>query len=224
MVPSATTAPSTGAPSANQQLVVVAEGTIEKCWQGKETLDGPECGPLRVDSTLVPRLKQLSSCPSALGLSGELQFGFDLDFDKPEIKVLRGKKGDVPSSTIAGVLSCIADSVRDLSLQELKHNHPKYRVYYTLKFYPPGARPSEEPATEEPAAADAPSGGAATEARGTAAVTWDTALVRDEPKTGKVVARLVKGTRVTLLGKRQDWYRVKVRTDEGWLYRGALGL
>jgi hypothetical protein len=219
------------ASDANQQLVVVGEGTIEKCWQGKDVSDGAECGPLRVDHILAPRLKQLSSCPSALGMSAELQIGFDLDFEKPEVKVIRGKKGDapkkgdVPSSTVQGVLSCIADSVRDISLQEIKHNHSKYRVYYTLKFYPPGARPSAEPAAEQPAEQGSSGSDEAAEAKGTAAVTWETALVRDEPRTGKVVARLVKGTRVTLLSKRQDWYRVRVRAgEEGWLYRGSLGL
>ena len=56
-----------------------------------------------------------------------------------------------------------------------------------------------------------------------ASVTWDTALVRSEPKTGKVLMRLVRGTRVKILGRRKDWYRVKIREKEGWIYRGALG-
>jgi len=210
--------------SANQQLVVVAEGTVEKCWNGKDALDAAECGPLRVDSVLTPRLRQLSSCPSALGLSGELQIGFDIDFEKKALRVLRGKKSEIPSSTVAGILSCAADYARDVSTEEIKHNQSKYRVFYTLRFYPPGSRPSTEPAEQQQdknAPADGQDGDSA---RGAATVAWDSVIVRDEPRTGRIVVRLVRGTRVTLISKRQDWYRIRVRTDEGWVYRGALGL
>jgi SH3-like domain-containing protein len=48
--------------------------------------------------------------------------------------------------------------------------------------------------------------------------------VRKEPKTGEVVARLVRGTRVKLTGKQNDWYKIDHRGKTGWVYRGALGL
>lgn len=220
VVPASATAAPAGQ-DANQQLVVVAEATLERCWHGKDMLEAAECGPLRVDPLLVPRLKQLAGCPSALGLSGELQLAFDFDFEKNQLRVVKGKKGDLPSSTVNGVLGCLADYVRDVQVQGIRHSHPKYRVSYLLHFYPPGSRPAAEPV--ETATAEA-SEAAAPDARGTAAIAWDSALVRDEPKTGKVVVRLVRGTRVTILSRRQDWYRVRVRNDEGWLYRGALGL
>lgn len=207
-----------GGDDLHQQLVVVTEPTIERCWRGKDMAEGAECGPLRVDPVLVPRLRELARCPSALGLAGKLQLGFDIDFEKNQIRVLRGDKGEVPASTVQGVLTCLADYVGDITPEKIRHNYPKYRVLYTLTFYPPGARPATAPA--DPAAAAEESA----DDRGVATVAWDTALMRDEPKTGKVVARLVRGTRVTILSRRQEWYRVRVRNNEGWVYRGALGM
>jgi SH3-like domain-containing protein len=57
---------------------------------------------------------------------------------------------------------------------------------------------------------------------GTAQVVYDTVLVRDEPKTGNVVARLVRGTRVQLLSKKGSWYKIKFNDREGWVYRGSI--
>lgn len=207
--------------ASNEQLVVVSEGTIEHCWHDRERLDEGQCGPLRIDRVLVHRIEQLATCPSALGLAGSLQIGFDIDFDDKEIRLIQGKEdSDLPSSTVRGIMTCLADYIRDISPEKIRHKYEKYRIYYSLKFYPPGAHPPAEPAeSAEPAAGDADP-----DAQGIASVTWDTALIRDEPSTGKVVARLVRGTRVTLLGKRKDWYRVKIRTKEGWVYRGAIGL
>ncbi|MBW2457017.1 MAG: SH3 domain-containing protein [Deltaproteobacteria bacterium] len=210
------------APSAavtHKQTVVVSGGEITRCYQRKKKLGPEECGVLRVDRVLAPRLEQLAGCPSALGLQGELVLGFDLNFDKKEISVIRGKKSALPSSTVRGIIACAADYMRDVSPEKIAHKYSRYRVFYTLSFYPPGAAPNPQGAAEE-AAAEAD----AAEARGLATVNWDTALVRDEPRSGAVIARLVRGTRVKLLGRRKDWYRVKVRSKEGWVYRGALGL
>jgi hypothetical protein len=211
---------SADAPTAsNEQLVVVGEGRIDRCWHKRERLSEGQCGPLRVDRALVPRLQQLATCPSALGLKGQLQLGFDLDFKGKEIRLLKGKdKSDLPSSTVRGIMGCVADYVRDVSHEKIRHKYSKYRVYYTLQFYPPGSPPPTAPAeSDESAAGEQP------DAQGIASVVWDTALIRDEPKAGKVIARLVRGTRVELLGKRKDWYRVRIRTKEGWVYRGAIG-
>jgi hypothetical protein len=142
---------------------------------------------------------------------------FDVDFDKQEIAVRKGDKSEIPSSTVNGIMACVADYIADLSADKIPHKHDKYRVHYDLSFHPPGTavpRSGQEDAAEDDSDAE----------RGFASVTWDTGLIRDEPRTGKVVARLVRGTRVRILGRRKDWYRVKIRSKEGWLYRGALGL
>jgi len=82
--------------------------------------------------------------------------------------------------------------------------------------------PSLPPA---PAVSSAPtvetsSGGA------TAQVTWEVALIRDAPKTGKILARLQRGTSLRIGAAKDGWYPVKYGDgfgSDGWVYRGAIG-
>jgi hypothetical protein len=201
---------------AKEQSVVVSTGTIARCQDGKKQLKGDECGKLGADRVLVPSLQELKRCPSALGLTGAMQMGFDIDFDKKQIHVVAGK-GDLPMTTVNGIVACAADYMRDVSAEKIPHEHARYTVFYDLTFYPPGAAPPTEGASEAAGDDDAAD-------RSLATVSWDSALIRDEPKTGKVVVRLVRGTRVKILSSRKDWYRVKIGSHEGWVYRGALGL
>ncbi len=118
-----------------------------------------------------------------------------------------------------GILRCATDYVRDIATDKIGHKFSKYRVLYTLKFYPPGTRLNEQGAPESEQAEEEKS-----EKANIATVSYDTALIRDEPRTGKVIARLVRGTRVEILGREKDWYRVRIRSKkEGWVYRGAIG-
>jgi hypothetical protein len=211
-------APDSGPKPTTTQLVVVGGGRITGCHRGRKRIKHTkECGTLKIDRVLAPRLKQLAGCPSALGLAGELELGFDIHFAKKEISVIKGDRGHMPASTVNGILACAADYIRDVNPDKISHKLTRYRVFYDLKFYPPGTAPprsgADDVASEE-----------TSDERGLAAVTWDTALIRDEPRTGKVIARLVRGTRVKILSRRKDWYRVKIRSKEGWVYRGALGL
>lgn len=214
-VPAAKPAPA--AEVLDKQLVVVSGGTIEHCFAGRDRLEGDACGKLVVDRLLVPRLEKLDGCPSALGLAGEMGIRFDVDFKKQEIAVRKGETGEVPNSTVNGIMACVADYIADVSADKIPHKHDKYRIKYDLSFHPPGTAPPRS-GQDEAAEDDAD------DERGFASVSWDTGLIRDEPRTGKVVARVVRGTRVRILGRRKDWYRVKIRSKEGWLYRGALGL
>lgn len=224
VAPSASPAASTAQPTdhapSNRQVVVVGEGTIGACWDGGKRVDAELCGALRVDPVLVPRLEDLASCPSALGLSAEMELGFVIDFDKKEIQVRRGKTSKMPSSTTDGVLRCVADSVRDVELERIEHKHAKYIISYSLRLYPPGTGPLREPPAET--VTDAGSGDRKVEAA--ARVVWDSVLLRSEPRTGEVVVRLVRGTRVELLEQRGDWFRVRMRSKEGWVHRSAIGL
>jgi hypothetical protein len=56
-------------------------------------------------------------------------------------------------------------------------------------------------------------------------VEWEVALVRDSPKTGKVIARLPRGTQVRVGPVKDGWYPVQYGTGsgDGWVYRGAIG-
>jgi SH3-like domain-containing protein len=64
------------------------------------------------------------------------------------------------------------------------------------------------------------------EASGRATVGWQVALIRNEPRKGEVVARILSGTNVVVTGRNGDWYRVKYdgKGNEGWVYRSAIGL
>lgn len=203
----------------NHQRVVVGEGRIERCYSARKRLNAEQCGRLNVSSVLVPPLKQLANCPSALGLRGEVRIGFELRFGKrkKELRVLNGKAKGLPSSTIRGIERCAADFMRDVSLERVVHKYRRYRVYYTLSFYPPGTEIETEPRDDADADPEAAT------ARGLATVVWDSALIRSEPRVGKIVSRLVRGTYVKILGRRKDWYRVRVNGKDGWVYRGALG-
>jgi SH3-like domain-containing protein len=59
-----------------------------------------------------------------------------------------------------------------------------------------------------------------------ALVVWEVAIVRDAPRTGQVLARLPRGTKVALGTGQDGWFKVKYGADmssEGWVYRGAIG-
>jgi hypothetical protein len=82
---------------------------------------------------------------------------------------------------------------------------------------------SEHPTPIDAAPAVHASGGAVD---GTAQVVWETALIRDAPKTGKIVARLPRGTTIRFGPIKDGWYPVKPGdgfTGEGWVFRGAIG-
>lgn len=67
-------------------------------------------------------------------------------------------------------------------------------------------------------------GGDAADATGQ--VVWEVALVRDAPKTGKIVARLQRGVAVRLGPVKDGWYPVRYGdgfASDGWVYRGAIG-
>ena len=68
-------------PNANQEMVVIGPGKIVKCSDKKDKkID--DCEKLLFDPIAVKRLRELSRCPSALGLTGKLTVGFEVDFKK----------------------------------------------------------------------------------------------------------------------------------------------
>jgi hypothetical protein len=61
---------------------------------------------------------------------------------------------------------------------------------------------------------------------GMALVVWEVAIIRDAPKTGKVVARLQRGSTLRVGAVKDGWYPVRYGEDfsgDGWVYRGAIG-
>jgi hypothetical protein len=222
-----TSADAEAAPPSNQEMVVIGPGKILRCWDKKDKkLD--ECEKLLFDPIAVKRLRELAKCPSALGLDGKMNVGFEVDFSKKEVIVKRVKKGtSLPSSTVQGIVQCAAHEFGNVSLEEVPHKHRHYSLEYALTFYGPGKHPETPPAAAGDSGDGEPAAGSTTseaDASGSAIVAWDTALLRKEPKDGEVVARLVRGTKVKIVGKQSDWYKVESGAKTGWVYRGTIGL
>jgi hypothetical protein len=223
--PSGPAAPGAEAPS-NKQLVVIGPGTIARC-RDKKNKKVDECGQLQFDPIALPKLKELATCPSALGLDGKMSIGFEIDFEKKEVQVIKGKKTSLPNSTVNGILQCAAREFSNVSLEDVPHKHRRYTLHYTAAFYPPGKHPEGDgKPTEGEGEGEAAAGSTTSEseASGQATVNWDTALIRKEPKDGDVVMRLVRGTKVKLVGRQNDWYKVEHGSKSGWVHRNAIGL
>ena len=81
---------------ANQEMVVVGPGKILKCWD-KRDKKVDDCESLLIDPIVVKRLRELSRCPHAMGLTGKMAIGFEVDFGKKEVGVKQRKKGTTPA-------------------------------------------------------------------------------------------------------------------------------
>lgn len=225
--PTGSNAAAAPTPSENppSDTVTVGTGKIQRCFD-KKGKKQESCGELQIDQLVVPKLKELSKCPAAIGLEGKLNIGFEVHFEKKEVHVTKGKKNSLPSSTVQGILQCAGKEMANLALDEVPHKHTRYTLAYQLTFAKAG-KPPEEP---KPGANDGddekPAGQTTSETgvTGSAVVAWDTALLRKDPKDGDVVARLVRGTKVKLVGRQNDWYKVESGNKTGWVYRGSIGL
>jgi hypothetical protein len=206
-------------PVSNEQQVVVGDGDLTGC-RDQDNKKVEKCDALKFDPIAKKGLRELAKCPSALGLEGALSIGFDIDFKNESVTVLKGDDTTLPSSTVAGVLACAGEELEDVELKSIHHEHRGYKIFYKLDFYPPGKAP---PAPEGDTPAE-PIHDDGSEPSGLATVSWDTALVRSRPKDGDIVARLLHGTRVKLLERQDDWYRIDAGTATGWVYKQAVGL
>jgi hypothetical protein len=221
-------APAVEAPAAGQ-TVVVGAGKIQRCFD-KKGKKQETCGELQIDPLVVPKLKELAKCPAAIGLEGKMAIGFEVHFEKKEVHVTKGKKNTLPASTVQGVLQCAAKEMANLALDDVPHKLARYTLGYQLTFYKPGKAPEESKAAadkdKDGGDDDKPAGQTTSETgvSGSAVVSWDTALLRKDPRDGEIAARLVRGTRVKLVGRQNDWYKVESGAKVGWLYRGSIGL
>ena len=56
---------------------------------------------------------------------------------------------------------------------------------------------------------------------------WVAAIIRDGPsRDGREIARVLSGTRMTVVARKGEWYKVKydAKGSEGWVYKAAIGL
>jgi hypothetical protein len=206
------------APPAAADRVRISEPKLTSCRNDRgERVD--QCGTLSLDGLTRARLQALGACSGAENAHGTLSLGLELDFAKKKItELLRGKSTTLPEAQAKALLDCAKKEFESASLDGVDHEHARYTVFYIVELLPPGAA----------AAGSAPAEAAeeVTGASGRATVGWDVALVRDKPKEGQVVARVLRGTRVIVTGRQDDWYRIKydAKGSEGWVFKSAIGL
>jgi hypothetical protein len=200
----------------------VAHGIVFACkTTDGDSLKAGECGSLPgLDSIVMPRLHQLADCPEAATSTGKLHLVIHVDFARGGLGVDLGRGHGVSSPD--ALLACAKTALHGVGLGGIPHENPRYTVAYAITFA--AAAPSETPVS--PAAPERSGAEAAHGADGTAQVVWEVAIVRDAPKTGKVVARLQHGSELRLGTAKDGWYPVKFGdgfASDGWVYRGAIG-
>ncbi len=215
---SAAVAPPAATPSV-AVAVAVGHGVVFACRSSDgDALKGPDCGTLPgLDGLVMPRLRKLAECPEAAAAIGKLHLVARLDFGRGSLSLDLGKGQTVASAD--PLLACAKADLSGTALTGVAHDHPRYSVAYTITFEHASAGGADPGASSARTAAPAGDEGAAQ-------VVWEVAIVRDAPKTGKVLARLARGTSVHLGAPRDGWYPVKFGdsfASDGWLYRGAVG-
>lgn len=206
---------------ANGQTVVVGAGKVLSCRNTKGK-SPDECDTPSFDALAVPKLRSLAKCPASSGLSGKLSVGIDLDFHRNRIKLARGKSTTLSKAAVAALWPCLEAEFQKTKLDDLAHQHARYAVFYTVQFFPPGKMPEGEVGGERTEAGGQNEKKPSEQPSASAQVVYDTVLVRDEPGEGKVIGRLVRGTRVELLFRKGGWYRIRIGDREGWVYRGSI--
>lgn len=213
--------PAATGPGAQLDRLQISEPQFLACKDnGKKIKE--ECDRIEFDRLARPHIQALAACPGADKLVGVLSLGFDLDFSSQSVKSLKsGKSTSFNESETEALLDCERKEFSNVSLVGIAHKHEAYSVFYKVEFPKPVAEKVEPGPTGDAASADV------TEASGHATVAWDVALVRSSAsRDGTVVARVLQGTRVSVTGRRGDWYRIKydVKGSVGWVYRTAIGM
>lgn len=220
-LPSAAAAPAPRKPESlepGSQPPVVGEAQVTSC-RDAGSAKVEHCDAVDFDRVARDRLSSLDDCPSARRIAGVLSLGFELDFKSERIvEVTSGKSTSLDPEPLKALLDCYRQSFANVSLAAIPHEHERYTIFYRIEL---AAAPAE------PGAAASSTPLVVTPASGTATVSWETALIHATPdKDGKVVARVLSGTRVAVTGRSGDWYRVKYdsRGREGWVFRTAIGM
>jgi hypothetical protein len=205
---------------ASSDTVVVGAGKVLSCRNAKgKPLE--ECDTPDFETVSGPRLKMLTKCAATKGLDGKLSIGFELDFNRNRIKVLRGKSTTLPAAAVNGVWQCVETEFQKARLDDVTHQHSRYTIFFTVQL---GGAARQVESDQAPPAKSEPvdQENAKEPSTGSAQVVYDAVLVRDEPKEGKVIGRLVRGARVDLLSKKGAWYKIRFGDREGWVYRGSI--
>lgn len=194
-------------------LLEVSEPMVTSC---RDPKDKPlsSCDDVNFDDLLHAPLLSLAECPASAGVFGTLSLGMEVAFGSGKIQKLEsGRSTNLPEAVLTQILKCAERQLGAVALTRTPAKAASYTVFFKLTFK-----------SAEVAASEAES---ILPATGVATVEWRTALVRGEPEgESKVIARVLAGARLTVTGRRGDWYRVKydAKGREGWTHGAALGL
>jgi hypothetical protein len=216
----ASTAPVASAPpppSANVNVTVGHAAILSCKTEDGDSLKGKDCGWITgLDPLIQTRLKRLAQLPATAENPGKLNVILGLDFKNNRISVESGKSSTVKD--VESLKAFIAGEVKSMSLKPVDHQNEKYSVLYVVNI-----------STGAEAAASSSSSAPKPESAlpdGQAAVAWETAIVRDSPHTGAIVAHLPRGAKVEVGSSDGGWYKIKFGpsfASEGFVYRGAIG-
>jgi hypothetical protein len=219
-VPSAPTVPPTS--GSNSPRIAVSRGTLLSCrTEDGETKKGhKQCGALPAFETVATgRLKRLGDCPASKGAEGKLKAVLTLDFEKEKIDVSVGKTSTAGNLDTFGM--CLRMSFDKVSLANVAHEHARYTLLYNVDFVPrEGSDAGVERSLTSASGVNNPS------LVPRAQIAWEVAIVRDAPRSGKLVARLPRGTEVQVGAGQEGWFKIRYgegNANEGWVYRGAIG-
>lgn len=217
--------------------ISVQKGTVVSCkTTDGETKKGSKCGEVPgIDAIVSPRVRKIATCSGVEGQTGKLSLTVNADFGSGRFWYDVNKTSTVQN--LDAVANCLKTSFHNTSATSTPHEHPRYTVSYVAIFAPAtsGAAPDEladkgsahsEKGAKEAPADDKSAAPAAASNAGEASVAWEVALVRDTPKTGALVGRLPRGSKVKVGASKDGWYAIKFGdgfASDGWVYRGAIG-
>lgn len=207
------------APPMGPPQISVQKGSVIACKTSDgESKKGKDCGTLAgLDNVVPSHLRKLATCSAAEGQSGKLSFVATATFPSGGLSWDVGKSSTV--GNLEGISNCLKTHFSGVTATGVAHEHNRYTVVYTVTLAP-GVAAEKADVAEKGTKADKP------EASGEVSVGWEVALVRDVPKTGAVVARLPRGTKVKTGAMKDGWYAITYGegfSSEGFVYRGALG-
>ncbi len=199
--------------------LTVGHGVVFGCkTAGGDSLKGGECGTLPgLDGIVMPRLRKIAECPEAANNTGKMHVVVHVDFARGGVGVDLGRGNTVGSPE--ALLACAKTAMQGAVMSGVAHENPRYSIAYSVTLADASG------AATQPASASGKGGGDAS-GEGAAQVVWEVAIVRDAPKTGKVIARLQRGTALHVGPAKEGWFPVKYGdgfASDGWVYRGAIG-
>ncbi|MDB4946801.1 MAG: hypothetical protein JWP97_6335 [Labilithrix sp.] len=230
----ASTAPAAAPPGGAPQVSVLRGNVISCKTSDGESKKGRECGTVTgLDNVVAPHLRKLATCSAAEGQTGKLSFLASVEFPSGRLTWDIGRSSTV--GNLEGITGCLKTHFSGVTANNVAHEHARYTVGYNVTLAPGAdAVPAKVADKDDVVKGDmpAPEKNAKDEregkpdlASGEASVGWEVALVRDVPKTGAVVARLPRGTKVKVGASKDGWYAIKYGdafASDGFVYRGAL--